>query len=131
MKILVKCILLFLFSFPLSADVAKCVDDYNKAIKERQNAKGAYQTAINYKTRAESYTEKKDNKKLYPKSLEWIKVAIVTLARARRLLEEVKIGGCPESLKENANSLNIKLINDTAVYDSLRIELERKISMLR
>ena len=131
MKMLVNCILLYFLSFPLYADVATCVADYNEAVKERNNAKGSYQTAINYQRRAESVAEKKDNKKLYTQSLEWIKVAFSNLSRAEKQLDKVKFGGCPESLLEIAGSLTSKNITDRGLYDKMRIDLETKLSLLQ
>ena len=131
MKMLVNCILLFFFSFPLHADIVTCVADYNEAVKERNNAKGSYQTAINYQRRAESVSEKKDNKKLYTQSLEWIKVALSNLARAEKQLDKVKYGGCPDSLIENAGSLTSKNFTDRDLYNKMKLSLETKLSLLQ
>ncbi|RLA65877.1 MAG: hypothetical protein DRQ88_04160 [Epsilonproteobacteria bacterium] len=130
MKILVNCILLYLFSSPLYADVATCVEDYNKAVKERNNAKGSYQMAMNYKKRAESYEEKKDIRALYTKSLEWVKVALANLLQAEKELEKVKIGGCPATLLENVGTLTAKGFSDQDTYDKVRLDLEKKLSLL-
>ena len=131
MKILVKCIILFFFVFPVHADVAQCVADYNEAVKERKNANGSYINATNFKNRGLSDAEKYDRKNLYQKSLEWINVAFANLARAERLIDKVKKGGCPETLIENASGLTQKNYTDKGVYETMKKDLELKISIMK
>ena len=131
MKILGKCILLFLFSFSAYGDVAQCVADYNEAIKERNNANGSFITAQNYKRRALSDEERNKAKELYTKSVEWINVAMANLARAEKMLDKVKKGGCPETLVENAGSLTQKNFTDKGTFETLKLEIETKISLFQ
>jgi hypothetical protein len=131
MKILGKCILLFLFTFSAYGDVAQCVADYNEAVKERNNANGSHITAQNYQRRALSDAERSKAKELYTKSVEWLDVAMANLARAEKMLDKVKNGGCPETLVENAGSLTQKNFTDKATFETMKREIETKISLFQ
>ena len=56
---------------------------------------------------------------------------MANLARAEKMLDKVKKGGCPDTLVENAGSLTVKNYTDKGTFETLKKELETKISLFQ
>ena len=122
-------VLIFLFfPFLTFADVQKCVDDYNSAIVEKNNALSAFKLAKSQKTAADGVISAAERKTYIKEAKASVLSAIDILARSENILKFVKLE-CIQSIKDKADEISKKNISDLGEFEQFRKDMDLTLQL--
>ena len=123
-------LILILFSGFIQADIQICLDKYNGAIVERNNAVGAFKIAKSQKESADGKIEKWERKKFIQGAKESAIHAIDLIAKSQALLDQVK-AECIQSFVEKATELSAKNLSDLSDYEAFKKDMDLTLQLPR